>query len=117
LLIDKLEALAAGRIQRLAIFMPPGSAKSTYVSVLFPPWLMATMPKIQILAAFNNTQVASQCGRRVRKLVSDHRLVLGISLASEAIAGDSGDCWELDQGRNYLPWARVSAPPGALWTL
>ena len=41
LLIDKLEALAAGRIQRLAVFMPPGSGKSIYASVLFPPWLLS----------------------------------------------------------------------------
>jgi hypothetical protein len=70
---------------------------------------MATMPKVQILAAFSNTQVASQCGRRVRKLVSDNRFVLGISLASEAIAGD---CWELDRGRNYHA---VGASAGTAW--
>ena len=98
LLIDKLEAVAAGRIQRLAIFMPPGSGKSIYATVLFPPWLMAMTPKVQILAAFNNTQVASQCGRRVRKLVADHRFVLGISLASGSTGGDR---WELEQGRQY----------------
>jgi hypothetical protein len=98
LLIDKLEALAAGRIQRLAIFMPPGSGKSTYASVLFPPWLMATTPKVQILAASSTTQLASQYGRRVRKLVSDYRLVLGISLAS---GSTGGDCWPLHQGDEY----------------
>jgi hypothetical protein len=98
LLIDKLEAVAAGRIQRLAVFMPPGSGKSIYASVLFPPWLMATRPKDQILAALPTTQLASQCSRRVRKLVSDHRLVLGISLASGSTGGDR---WELDQGREY----------------
>jgi hypothetical protein len=37
LLIDRLERLARGETQRLAIFMPPGSAKSRYGSVLFPP--------------------------------------------------------------------------------
>jgi hypothetical protein len=36
LLIEKLEALHADRIRRLMVFMPPGSAKSTYSSVLFP---------------------------------------------------------------------------------
>jgi hypothetical protein len=30
LLIDQLERLAEGEFDRLAIFMPPGSAKSTY---------------------------------------------------------------------------------------
>src|SRR3954468_21099758 len=38
LLRDNLEALERGDIQRLMVLMPPGSAKSTYVSTLFPPW-------------------------------------------------------------------------------
>ena len=98
LLIDKLEAVAAGRIQRLAVFMPPGSGKSTYTSILFPPWLMATMPKDQILAALPTTQLASQWGRHVRKLVSDQRLVLGVSPATDL---GGGDCWKLEQGGSY----------------
>jgi hypothetical protein len=44
LLIEKLEAVARGEIERLAVFMPPGSAKSTYASILFPPWLLSQIP-------------------------------------------------------------------------
>jgi hypothetical protein len=40
LLIAELEKVARGETPRLAVFMPPGSAKSTYASVLFPPWLL-----------------------------------------------------------------------------
>src|SRR5260370_35427474 len=36
LLIDRLERVARGEIKRLAVFMPPGSAKSTYGPILFP---------------------------------------------------------------------------------
>jgi hypothetical protein len=46
LLIRKLEQAASGEIDRLAVFMPPGSAKSTYSSILFPPWLLAQRPKV-----------------------------------------------------------------------
>src|SRR3974390_3672928 len=49
-LIDRLERIAHGEIERLAIFMPPGSAKSTYASVLFGPWFLARKPQGQILA-------------------------------------------------------------------
>ena len=42
LLVSELEKVARGETSRLAIFMPPGSAKSTYASVLFPPWLLAS---------------------------------------------------------------------------
>ena len=37
-------------------------------------------------------------GRHVRKLVSDQRLVLGVSLATDS---GGGDCWELEQGGSY----------------
>jgi hypothetical protein len=38
LLLDRLESLSQGEIDRLMVLMPPGSAKSTYASVLFPAW-------------------------------------------------------------------------------
>jgi hypothetical protein len=44
LLIDRLERVFRGEIKRLAVFMPPGSAKSTYGSILFPPYVMANAP-------------------------------------------------------------------------
>jgi hypothetical protein len=45
LLIDRLERVVRGETKRLAVFMPPGSAKSTYGSMLFPPYVMANAPK------------------------------------------------------------------------
>lgn len=41
LLLQSLQQIAEGRIDRLAVFMPPGSAKSTYASILFPAWYLA----------------------------------------------------------------------------
>ena len=41
LLMSKLVRVARGSIKRLAVFMPPGSAKSTYGSILFPAWYLA----------------------------------------------------------------------------
>jgi hypothetical protein len=42
LLIHNLERIAAGEIDRLAVFMPPGSAKSTYSSILVPALVPGT---------------------------------------------------------------------------
>src|SRR5215471_11587847 len=58
LLIDGLERVARGEIKRLAVFMPPGSAKSTYASILFPPYLMARQPSRSILAVSHTTELA-----------------------------------------------------------
>ena len=45
LIIQELQDVADGRCNRLMIFMPPGSAKSTYASVFFPAgsWLVAAV--------------------------------------------------------------------------
>ena len=85
LLVSELEKVARGETVRLAIFMPPGSAKSTYASVLFPPWLLASS-NWNILAASHTTELAEKWGRRIRNLISEHSSTLGISLAADSQA-------------------------------
>jgi predicted phage terminase large subunit-like protein len=98
LLIERLEKLARGETARLAIFMPPGSAKSRYGSVLFPPWLMASAPSLDVLAASHTTELAAKWGRWARNLIADHAVTLGISLSADSTAADH---WSLDQGGEY----------------
>src|SRR6185312_7996367 len=81
LLIEKLEAVANGLIPRLAIFMPPGSAKSTYGSILFPPWFLASNPQANVIAASHTSELAEKWGRKVRNLVTEHGKTLGLQLA------------------------------------
>src|SRR5260370_8611118 len=63
LLIDRLERVFRGEIKRLAVFMPPGSAKSTYGSILFPPYVMANAPSPALLAASHTTHLPATCAR------------------------------------------------------
>jgi hypothetical protein len=44
LLLKELEAVSQGRSDRLMVLMPPGSAKSTYASILFPAWWFTQHP-------------------------------------------------------------------------
>jgi len=97
LLGKKLEDLSAGRLSRLAIFMPPGSAKSTYASILFPAWYLANHPDASILGCAHTTKLAERWGRRVRNLIVDNGLLLGISLSEEVAV----DRWRLNQGGEY----------------
>lgn len=97
LLIRELEAVARGETRRLAFFLPPGSAKSTYGSVLFPPWLMQSMAG-NVLAASHTTELAEKWGRRVRNLVTEHSLVLGIQVAADNQAAGR---WALTTGSEY----------------
>src|SRR3954470_14935882 len=86
LLIDELEALERGENDRLMVFMPPGSAKSTYVSKLFVPWYMARNPDRMVIAASHTQNLADRWGRQCRNLVAEHGNVLGIQLAGDSQA-------------------------------
>jgi len=77
--------------------MPPGSAKSTYGSVLFPPWLMQSVTT-SVLAASHTTELAEKWGRRVRNLVNEHTNELGISVAPDNMAAGR---WALTSGAEY----------------
>lgn len=77
--------------------MPPGSAKSTYSSVLFATWLIAKQ-NANILAASHTTELAEKWGRRVRNLISEHSLILDASLAADSQAAGR---WALTSGAEY----------------
>src|SRR3981081_3617317 len=80
LLIDRLERVVRGEIKRLAVFMPPGSAKSPYGSSLCPPYVMANVPNRAILRASHTTELAERWGRRVRNLIAEPGATLGLRL-------------------------------------
>lgn len=69
LLIEKLEAVERGDIKRLMVFMPPGSAKSTYANVLFSSWYIGRNPGKKLITASYTQEVADKWGRRVRSIV------------------------------------------------
>jgi predicted phage terminase large subunit-like protein len=100
-IIDKLEKVACGEIKRLMLFLPPGSAKSTYASVLFPPWWMGNHPGLPVIAASHSKELAERFGRRVRNIVGSpaFRDIFGFGLS-----GDSGAAgrWETARGGEYF---------------
>ena len=70
LLLAALADLARRRCDRLLVAMPPGSAKSTYASVLFPAWFLRQRPRARIIAACHTEQLAAHFGRQVRALLA-----------------------------------------------
>ena len=97
-LLVKLEQLEAGEIDRLMVLMPPGSAKSTYVSVLFPAWWLHRRPRSAVIAACHTADLAEHFGRQVRRLVAEHAEVLGYGLApGDRAAGR----WATTDGGSY----------------
>jgi predicted phage terminase large subunit-like protein len=101
LLLEKLTALTNGTgSDRVAVFMPPGAAKSTYASVLFPPWYLAQHPGHSVIAASHTAELAERWGRRVRNLIADpeNAPILGFGLSADSQAAGR---WETDKGGEY----------------
>ncbi len=82
-LLGQLDALSRGEIDRLMVLMPPGSAKSTYASVLFPAWWFVQHPRSSVIAASHTADLAAHFGRQVRALVAEHSVLLGYRLNAD----------------------------------
>jgi predicted phage terminase large subunit-like protein len=84
--MESLERLARGETQRLMLLLPPGSAKSTYASRLFPAWWLARHPLSAVIAACHTARLAESFGRSVRGLLDEHGPRLGVQLRDDARA-------------------------------
>lgn len=100
-LLDALQRVESGEIPRLMVCMPPGSAKSTYTSVVFPPWFMGRNPKLSVIAASHTQELAERFGRRVRNLVASKEFgnVFGIGVADDSA---SAGRWDTTAGGEYF---------------
>ena len=102
LLNAALEEVDAGLWDLLIVTMPPGSAKSSYGSVVFPAWYLGRHPNRCVIAASHTQELAERFGKRVRNIVggAEHRKVFpegGLSADSTA-AGR----WDTAKGGEYF---------------
>jgi predicted phage terminase large subunit-like protein len=79
--------------------MPPGSAKSFYISVSFPPWFLAQQPNQCILACSYAKDLIQGFGRDARNLILSHGEILGYSIAPWSKAADD---WQTTNGGRYF---------------
>src|SRR5215510_12006542 len=98
LIISEIESFLSSDDEVLLLFAPPGSAKSTYVSVLLPSWYLAGNPTHSVLAATHSVEFAERWGRRVRNDIAGEEKLLGISLSEDSKAAAR---WSLGSGGEY----------------
>ena len=65
----KFEEIAAGKVKRLIINMPPRHTKSEFASYLLPAWFLGKYPGKKIIQCSNTAELAVGFGRKVRNLV------------------------------------------------
>ena len=71
IIAEKLELIAQGKLKRLIVNMPPRHSKSEMASYLMPSWFLGRNPKLKIIQATMNTELAVRFGRKVRDLIAD----------------------------------------------
>jgi hypothetical protein len=91
--------VAAGEIKRLMLFEPPGHAKSTYASVLFPGFYIGRNDNKQLIAASHTADLAGSFGRRVRNLFGADEWPFEAQLAGDSQAADQ---WSTTKGGGYF---------------
>lgn len=99
LIIDRLTRLIRREYRRLFVFVPPGAAKSTYGSIVAPPWYLAQAGAGNVIAASHTVTLAERFARKVRNIVNEHSHELGFGLSGDSTAAGR---WETDTGKEYL---------------
>jgi len=99
---EKLERIADGTLKRLIVNMPPRHSKSEFASYLMPSWFLGKNPKLKIIQATMNTELAVRFGRKVRDLIADpiyHDVFPNTDLKPDSQAAGR---WETSAGGEYF---------------
>jgi predicted phage terminase large subunit-like protein len=101
LIIDELQKVERGDTRRLMLVFPPGSAKSTYSSMEFPPWYLGKNPGKSIIAASHTYDLAERFGRKARNVVGSQEFknVFETTLSADSAAAGQ---WETTRGGEYF---------------
>ena len=99
---EKLEQVARGELKRLIINMPPRHSKSEFASYLMPAWFLGRNPKLKIIQATDNTELAVRFGRKVRDLIDDpaYKSIFPDTNLKEDNKGAGR--WQTDRGGEYF---------------
>lgn len=96
---------------RTMLFLPPGSAKSTYASVVGPTWAMGRMPGFKVILASYGSDLARKFGRRMRSIVKQpaYSALFGTSLSNESSAAHE---WALGNSSEFMGGGILSGITG-----
>ena len=100
LICDALDKIIDGKIRRLMIFLPPGSAKSTYASVKFPAYFLGRFPEKSIICGSYGEGLSTSFGRKVRNMVDsgEYGTLFKTRLAEDS---KSKGEWATSEGGSY----------------
>jgi predicted phage terminase large subunit-like protein len=111
LILREMQRCMETRHGRLMIMAPPGSAKSTYASVVAPSWFLGREPDRRVILASYGDDLAKRHGRRTRQLLRSPEAssILQCTLDPESRAADE---FGLTNGSEYLAGGLLSGITG-----
>ncbi len=101
LMLTALEETSQTPYGRLMLLMPPGSAKSTYGSVVFPSRFLGAEANRKLILASYGDDLARKMGRRTRAIIRQPRFraIYGCELSPESSAAHE---FALTNGSEYM---------------
>ena len=111
LILSVMEQIITGQLPRGMFFLPPGSAKSTYGSVVAPTWAMGKIQGLKIILASYGSDLARKHGRRARQISRspEFKSIFNSTLSSDTAAADE---WAMTNGSEYLACGILSGITG-----
>lgn len=109
IILNNLEKLAKGKlknkegdiVKNVIILAPPGSAKSTYASLVFPTWFMGNFSNHNIIMATYGSDLARKFGRKCRSICKSKEFKEIFN--AELVQGNSAaDDWSITNASTYM---------------
>ena len=105
ILDEALTGVAAGRIKRLIVEMPPRHGKSMEASEYFPAWFLGRNPDKRVMLASYGAELASEFGAKARDLLVEYGPTLfGVQVNPAKSAAHN---WKLKGRRGGMATAGV----------
>lgn len=111
LLLTSAERVITTPYGRGMFLLPPGSAKSTYLSVVLPTYVMGKWPGYRMILTSYGSDLARKHGRRGRQIVRSrsYRGIFNTSVSPESSAADE---WATTAGSEYMAGGILSGITG-----
>lgn len=81
--VERLDAVTAGEIRRLMLFLPPRHGKSELATIRYPVFRLARRPSMRVVVAAYNQALANRFSRKARRLAEHHFKLAGDRSAVE----------------------------------
>lgn len=100
-LLGVLDRVHTREIKQLMVFMPPGAAKSTYTSVVYPAYAMGKRKGSRIILGSYASSIAWKQSRRTRQIARSAKFQ-PIFKTGLVHGNQSVEEWAMDNGSEYM---------------